>query len=74
MVEAKLLISEKEADILEDLLNRAEHTKYGLITNWDSPYGISFQALRSHVERIKYGDEYVKKKELEELTQRITNT
>ena len=65
MNNCELLISETEAAILYDLLNRAEHTKYGLITNWDEPYGISFEHLRRHVDIIKYSEEYVRQKEQE---------
>ena len=71
MLEGKLLISESEVAILEVLLDKAENTKYGLITNWDTPYGISFKELRRKVEIIKYGEEYIKQKELEELKQRL---
>lgn len=70
-MEGKLLISESEVAILEVLLDKAENTKYGLITNWDTPYGISFKELRRKVEIIKYGEEYIKQKELEELRKRL---
>lgn len=71
MSDGKLLISESEVAILETLLDKAENTKYGLITNWDEPYGISFKELRRKVEIIKYGEEYIEQKELEELRQRL---
>lgn len=71
MSDGKLLISENEVAILETLLDKAEKTKYGLITNWDEPYGISFKELRRKVEIIKYGEEYIEQKELEELRQRL---
>lgn len=71
MSDGKLLISESEIVILETLLDKAENTKYGLITNWDEPYGISFKELRRQVEIIKYGKEYIEQKELEELKQKL---
>lgn len=71
MSDGKLLISESEVAILETLLDKAENTKYGLITNWDTPYGISFKELRRKVEIIKYGEEYVEQKEREDLKQRL---
>lgn len=58
MSDRKLLISENEVAILEILLDTAQNTKYGLITNWGEPYGISFKELRRKVEIIKYGEEY----------------
>lgn len=71
MEDSKLLISENEVAILETLIDKAENTKYGLITNWDKPYGISFEELRRKVEIIKYGEEYINKKEREELRQKL---
>ena len=63
MTDGKLLISENEVIILDDLLNRVKNTKYGLITNWDEPYGITFKELKRHIERIKYCEEYVRQKD-----------
>ena len=71
LLNGDLLISENEAAILELLLDLAENTKYGLITNWEEPYGISFKELRRKVEIIKYGEEYVRKKEHEECWKRL---
>lgn len=71
MTDEKLLISENEVALLETLLEEAENTEYGLITNWDKPYGISFKELRRKAEIIKYGKEYVEQKELEELKQQL---
>lgn len=70
-MDKKLLISENEVSILELLLDKAENTKYGLITNWGTPYGITFKELRRKVEIMKYGEEYVEQKELEEAIQRF---
>ena len=70
-MDCKLLILENEAAILDVLLDMAENTKYGLITNWNEPYGISFKELRRNVDIIKYGEEYVRKIEYDECLKRL---
>lgn len=72
-MDKKLLISENEAAILDILLKKAENTKYGIITNWDEPYGITFERLRKEADIIKYGKEYVELKEREEIEQRLND-
>ena len=55
-MDKKLLILENEAAILDILVDKAENTKYGMITIWGEPYRISFEELRRKVEIIKYGN------------------
>lgn len=73
MEDTNLLISEKEAKLLDDLLDRVKHTKYGLITNWNDPYGITFESLKTHIDIIKYGEKYVRQKEYEKARQKLDN-
>lgn len=71
MPEAKLVISETEANIIDALADNVRNAKYGIITNWDEPYGISFKEFEKQVDIIKYGKEYVDKRENEEIKRRL---
>lgn len=64
-----LLISKEESVLLDRLFEKIMDTKHGLITNWNEPYGITFEELKNHIDRIKYGEKYVRKRECERAKQ-----
>lgn len=66
-----LIVSEEEAKLIDELILKAKRTKYGLITNWDAPYGISFDELVLIGDRMKYGEEFVRKRECEKARRRL---
>lgn len=62
-----LLIDEASAKLIDTLIEKAKSTKAGLITNFDDPYGISFDELALIGDRLKYGDDFVEKRENERI-------
>lgn len=67
----KLIIDEASAKIIDELILKAKATKYGLITNWEEPYGISFDELTLIGDRMKYGEEFVRKRESEKTRRKL---
>lgn len=68
---SELIIDKTSVEIIDELILRAITTTHGLITNWAKPYGISFQELILIGDRMKYGDEFVRKREFERERERI---